>query len=316
MGKYISKEILAEARKIEALSWLISNRYDRLVKVGNEYHLKDHDSFVLNKRGWYWNSRMKWSDNALDYLVEVEEMKLQDAVVELMGKQILEQKMPDVELPSANSNSNIAKKYLKERGISESVIDYFISEGTIYETRKYNNVIFLGMDEYGKPACATYRSTRPGTSYKGNTRGSKRKYAFRYENDESSTVHVFEGAIDLLSFITIMELRGKEWTGENYISTAGISAANDYSSNAIPSSLSRILESRNDMKKVVFHLDNDEPGKRAADAAIFSINRKYQDIVAENATPPEGKDYNEYLMLLKNRGGKPNEAYYQKTVLA
>ena len=48
-------------------------------------------------------------------------------------------------LPERNSNNDRLVQYLSEvRGLSDEVIDYFLSQDLIYETKQYHNICFLG----------------------------------------------------------------------------------------------------------------------------------------------------------------------------
>ena len=50
--------------------------------------------------------------------------------------------------------------------------------------------------------------------------GSKKQYSFRLTAENTGEVHLFECAIDLLSYATLMKLEGKDWRQFNLVSLA------------------------------------------------------------------------------------------------
>ena len=105
-------------------------------------------------------------------------------------------------LPEKSETNLEVIRYLTGRGIDPEIIRDCIDEGLLYESLPYHNCIFVGYDETGKAAYACYRATN-GERIMGDAAGSDKKYSFRV-NRAGSTLHVFESAIDLLSYATIM----------------------------------------------------------------------------------------------------------------
>ena len=68
---------------------------------------------------------------------------------------------------------------------------------------RYHNVVFIGKDESGTPKYAAYRGTM-ASSFKGDASGSDKRYSFRLlAREPCQSVHLFEAAIDLLSYATL-----------------------------------------------------------------------------------------------------------------
>ena len=66
------------------------------------------------------------------------------------------------------------------------------------------------MDEKDNPKYAAIRGT--GTSFIGEANGSDKNYSFSiFTEKPNDTMHLFESAIDLLSYATLQKLDGKEW---------------------------------------------------------------------------------------------------------
>lgn len=81
----------------------------------------------------------------------------------------------------------------------------------LFETVKYHNAVFVGYDKQGIAKYAVMRGTK--SSYKGEVTGSDKRYSFSIsETTNAEHVHLFESAIDLLSFATL-ELQGGATAG-------------------------------------------------------------------------------------------------------
>ena len=128
--------------------------------------------------------------------------------------------------------------------------------------------------------------------------GSDKRYAFKIaSNDENLTVRVFESAIDLLSYATMLKEIGKDYRTENLISLSGIYLPKKkIEESTIPMPLEHYLATHPNTKKICLYLDNDFAGQRGADALQVILGGKYE---VRYIPPPEGKDYNDYLMITK-----------------
>ena len=101
-------------------------------------------------------------------------------------------------------------------------------------------------------------------------------------------VHIFECAIDLLSYATCVKLRGGNWRKETYLSLGGIGGK------AMPLALEQFLKDHPDISHVYLHLDNDQPGRNATKNITEILKSNY---VVKDIPPPEGKDFNDYLRI-------------------
>ena len=117
------------------------------------------------------------------------------------------------------------------------------------------------MDAKGNPKYAALRET--GTSFIGEVHGSDKNYSFSIFSEKSSgTVHLFESAIDLLSYATLQKLDGKEWREEYLLSLAGVyQPAKEIEKSKVPAALTRALKLYPKVKGIVLHLDNDGIGR-------------------------------------------------------
>ena len=151
--------------------------------------------------------------------------------------------------------------------------------------------IFVGYDK-DKPAYAFKRSIFK--NFKLDHAGSNKAFSFNYKNTNSNELHVFEAAIDLLSYMTLLKIDEMDYTEFNYLSLAGASDKIAAKSEVdIPIALKAYLERNPNIKTIIFHLDNDEVGIGATSKIISILNSKYQCI---DEHPISYKDVNEELI--------------------
>ena len=184
--------------------------------------------------------------------------------------------------------------YLMKRGIDKEIIDYCIGKGLLYEDRQYHNAVFVGRDESGKPKYAALRSTL-GSSFRQDASGSDKRYSFRLlAREPTHTVHLFEAAIDVLSYATYLKCEGKDYKAANLLSLSGVyQPKKELAESRIPIALTTFLNAHPQIKTIYLHLDNDKAG-RLCTAALKELLQKDYKIV--DAPPPVGKDVNDFLM--------------------
>ena len=200
-------------------------------------------------------------------------------------------------LPKANRYHTNVFSYLTGRGIDAEIIRYCMKTGRIYESAYYHNAVFVGMDQQGKPQYAALRGIN--TDFIGEANGSDKNYSFSISAKETSDkVHVFESAIDLLSYATMQKLDGKEWQTEHLLSLAGVyQPAKEIEKSKVPAALTRFLKEHSDVKEIVLHLDNDCAGRFATKAIQTVVPEKYH---VKDQPPTKGKDCNDMLCLRLN----------------
>ncbi len=310
--KYIAPEVVNELKRMDLLTYLRTYEPYELVRfTGNTYTTKSHDSLKISNGKWMWWSKGIGGVSALDYLIKVKEMTFLEAVHCLADHGIVyqsmeeiykEEEVPVLQLPERNESNRKVVQYLSGRGIDEEIIKYCIKESLIYESKPYHNAVFVGYDKERKPRYGAYRSTNK-TKIMGDCKGSKKKYSFRLSKANSSNVHVFESAIDLLSYASLMKERGENWKDSNLLSLAGIYQSKE--GNKIPAPLEFLLKEEKQIQQVVLHLDNDSAGR----GATLEIKKALRDRVKVIDDPaPSGKDFNDFLCSQRiKRIGKRRE---------
>lgn len=315
---YYSKEDIKRAKEIDLLSYLRKVNPNELVYDGrNTYSTKTHDSLKISNGMWYWFSRGIGGKTALEYLIQVENLKFTDAVAHLIGKKIEIKKQPLTEknkieklkLPEKNSNNNKIIYYLRRRGISVNIIEECISRELIYQDYPYNNVIFVGYDDKNNPRYAGIRGTND-KRFMGEAYGSDKEYSFKLlSNIKKNDVHLFESAIDLLSFATLKEIKNEKWYEENLLSLAGIyKPSKEISESKIPSTLTNFLKKNSNIDTIFLHFDNDNSGRLATKTIQYFLSASYKII---DEPPIIGKDFNDFLCYFIEKNKKNLEQNYR-----
>lgn len=301
---YVTPEEISKAKQLDLLSWMQQTSPQELVHISlGTYCTREHNSLKISNGKWHWFSRGIGGKSALDYLIKVQNIPFTTAVKTIVNSSAFvpspishanQPTIRDLLLPEPNGNNDAVMRYLIRRGIHHDIIDYCISRGLIYESAKYHNAVFLGLDTAGEIKYASLRGTT--SAYKGEASGSNKRYSFSIAaNPRAASAHIFESAIDLMSYATLLLQMGQEWKRSAFLSLAGVYKMKR--DNVVPVSLSRFLDDYPNIKTLYLHLDNDEAGRRAAESIIGGLKGKYEVI---NKPPPYGKDVNDYLMLTRN----------------
>ena len=321
---YYTEKQIEKARSIDLLTYLQTHEPTELVHVrGNTYCTREHDSLKISNGKWMWWSRGFGGNSALDYLIKVKGMSFMDAMkiltkegANLHDNDAKISRKPDCDLkrklllPERSESEMAVIWYLVGRGIDYDIIKECIDMGLIYESAVYHNCVFLGFDENGKAAYASFRSSSDDCQFKGEAAGSDKRYSFRIDC-ASSTIHVFESAIDLLSYATLMKMKTGNWRAETMVSLGGVYAPSPNKPiSKIPAALENALQNHPEVRTVALHLDNDIAGRSASKNISLQLRCNYETI---DDPPPVGKDCNDYLMhvhykrLYKTKGDKAND---------
>lgn len=314
---FIPPETIEKARQVDLLTYLKTCEPNELVHIsGNHYCTREHDSLKISNGKWYWFSRGFGGYNALDYLIKVKEIPFMEAVERITGQAAYQprQSQPKPEkpkvllLPQINPNTNHVHAYLRSRGIDSDLIDFCIQTGRLYESTPHHNAVFVGLDKYNKPRYANLRGV--GTDFVGDASGSDKRFSFSIPAPGSDTVHLFESAIDLLSYATLVKMNGSNWNREHLVSLAGVyKPKEELKDSSMPLALKRYLSEHPGIRKITLRLDNDATGGRAAKTLVSLLADRYEVSVQP---PPYGKDYNDYLCMrlglpIIHRKGKVQE---------
>ena len=314
---YYTTERIDKAREMDLLTYLQNFEPYELVHVGgNIYCTREHDSLKISNGKWMWWSRGFGGASALDYLIKVRgepftkamEMILRQEAATRPPISIAEPSITKAKkllLPDKCPTNDIITEYLLSRGIDLGIINYCIKERIIYESLPYHNCIFLGYDEAGRTKYACFRATKQ-EKIMGEAAGSDKAYSFRIDC-AGSTIHVFESAIDLLSFATKMNHITGEWRAESMLSLGGVYVSHSEPEKAkLPSGLEKKLNDDNSIKTIVLHLDNDFAGREASEMIRMKLDNRYE---IRNEPPNYGKDMNDELQHFLRKEKRKEERY-------
>lgn len=302
MAKFVPKEIVKQAKQIDLLTYFMNNNPSELVKKSpGTYSLKTHDSVIISNGLWHRFSTNEAGKTALDYLMKVEKMTLQEAVSSILNRDIntytktISEKNNEpkkIVIPEKAATNKAVIEYLKNRGIDEDIINACIEDKLIYQENKTNNVVFLGYDDQNNIKYAGCRSTNEKKIMR-DAKGSSKEFSFRLlSNINNDSLHIFESSIDLLSYATLLKLKGYDYKNQNLLALAGVyQSSKNIENSKVPIAVQKFLDKNKNIKDIVLHFDNDRAGREATKALIIALNSyNIYDIPA-----PYGKDINDYL---------------------
>ena len=316
---YYTQEQIERAREMDLLTYLQNYEPQELVHVtGKTYCTREHDSLKISNGKWMWWSRGFGGASALDYLIKVRGDPFMVAMDKILGREAArppvflskneQEKGPakarKLLLPKKSPTTDAVRPYLSGRGIDPEIIDICIREGLIYESLPHHSCIFVGFDREGTARYASFRATRQ-ERIMGEAAGSDKAYSFRVDRS-GSTLHVFESAIDLLSFATKMKHLTGDWRAEPMLSLGGVYAPRgDPTQGKVPVSLAERLKDDSKISTIALHLDNDFAGRQAAKMIEAKLSDRYR---IRNEPPRYGKDMNDELQhFLKRQVKKERE---------
>jgi len=282
----VSREQIDRAKQVDILDYILKHEPDNVKRIGSAYYLKDHDSLAISNGLWIWRSHDIGGRNVVDYLIKVRGYSFVDAVRHLADdgnqcaytpkvKQPPKSKQPFL-LPPCNCDNERVIAYLQGRGIATPLILDCIERGSIYESAKWHNCVFVGRDDTGNARYATLRGT--GVDFKRDAEGSDKQFGFTLPPGDlhSDTVAVFESPVDALSHQTLYPGFG------GWRLSLGCTSL---------TALTNFLERHSEVKTAVVCTDNDKAGNAAAERIA-----NLPDISATRFLPSAGKDWNDALL--------------------
>lgn len=302
----VSPGEIESARQVDLYSYLKTYEPKELVSCGHGvYCTQSHDSLKISNGKWFWWSHGIGGRSALDYLMRVREMTFPDAVRAIVGCPVVappsrpptQTKRGELRLPPYTFSCRTVRKYLSSRAIDGEITNDFIARRQIAEDSHNGYALFFGLDGEDKVKQCSVRAT-DGSGLKKDAYGSDKHFAFgNAANRPNTTLRVFEAAIDLLSYATLLKEKGIDYRGENLLSMSGVFLPPaDLAGTKVPMSLQAFLNEHPEIRRICLHLDRDDAGRRGADGLRAVLGERYE---VSYLPPPRGKDYNDYLQLRK-----------------
>lgn len=320
---HYTDEEIAIAKSVDLVEVAKTLHYT-VQKKGRYYTIKEMDSIrIHNRRSWCrWSRRGEKGESGgtqIDFLRVFAGLEFVDAVewlLDFVGYQKISGVSKRVELKHlapkekttekrpfklpipARTNNYLYSYLMNERGLTKETIDWFVKRGLIYESKAYHNIVFKGLDKKGNCKFASMRGVfdRDGKVFKCDVEGNDKSYGVNVVCAESREVYVFEGAIDLMSFVDIhRDLRAN-------LLALGMTA---------DTPLETFLKENPQITDIKFCLDNDEPGRKATKELL----KKYYELgyEVEDMPPPKGfKDINAWLVNCKGKSQECDEKVIPK----
>lgn len=305
--RYINKKDLAIIKELDLLSYFKNYEPEELIRYSrNEYGTRTYSSLRMSNGLWTSWANSIGGRSALDFFIKVKHWDFLEAAHYL--KDLIDSKTPvrieqpkrlehQLKLPRRNDNNDAVINYLiKKRCIDKEIVQYCIDNQLLYEDGNDHSAVFIGYDNNHLAKYACKRGTN--SDLKKDVFGSNKSYNFSIKNERSTTLHVFEAAIDLLSFMTIQKLKKKNYLAENYLSIGGATLiGKSIKDSQIPVALENFLEN-NKIETIILHLDNDRAGKETSVKIQYHLEYSYHII---DDSPTKYKDINEQLQKMTIR---------------
>lgn len=307
MGKKIPESDMKRIRELDLLTYFKNYEPHDLVRNGHvDYTTKSHTSLHMSHGLWmHWSSGIG-GKSALDFLIKIENMSFRDAAMHI--KDLIDSKEPvqhkqrerqtkKLHLPYPAENDKDAIKYLiNERYIDKNVVKYCHEQRLFYQESKEHCIVFVGYDEHHYPRFACKRSLN--SDMKKDVWGSDKSYGFSLVNDSNTSLHVFESAIDLLSYMTLLRADHRNYKSDNYLAISGASTLvkdKNLEESTIPIALKSFLERNPQIKELHLHLDNDKAGHDTTKKILHHLQEQY---TIFDDSPRHAKDVN---LILQNK---------------
>ena len=293
MSKRFTEEQIHQANHVNIIAYAMSRGYDVKRISPRSYKIPGYGGLYINADGEKWNCFSRATGGgSVQFVMEMDQLSWVDAIKELIG--LSEDELPFVEpppkdfevkgdlvLPEKNQTFKHIFAYLiKTRKIDKDVVSEFVKSKKIYEDT-YQNCVFVGYDEENNPKFASARGTNTKKRFRMDMENSDKGYPFCHEGN-SDTLCVFESAIDLMSYLTLIKLHGINSFNHHLLSMGGTSY--------IP--IEKYLERNPQIKKITLCLDADDEGQFFAQ----KIKEKFGDDYELKSHVPKEKDFNDELV--------------------
>lgn len=296
----------------------------RLVKKGKYYSLEEHDSVMIDtEKNCFWRNSCfskgfkGGAGSSIDFYMEFtgetdckETMKRLAAMYGIGNENYApmthQKKIPDLKneklevkktlvMPAKDKDNNAVLKYLIGRGISETIIKYFIELKMLYQDKRRNCVFVSALNDF-----ACIRSTGQ-KKFLTDCQGCNYEHGFFFKaSDDAKHLIVAESVINIMSIMTMFEMERKNYKKYAYLATSG--------TNKIQS-LNNHLKEQQQIECVWLCNDRDEAGEKADKKAIEGMKKiGFKGKWHIKKSPSGFNDWNDYIKSLaqenKKNGGK------------
>lgn len=292
-----------------------------LKRIGKYYSLVEYDSTLIDvEKNCFWrNSRFSQgfkggAGSSIDFIMEFAgETNCRDAMKRLAGMYGINKKnseKPRYEkqgkqepntavqkkgykqllwLPVKDNNNSRVFQYLLGRGISEEIINFFLDRDMLYQDIRKNCVFVSPMRDF-----ACIRGTDKKRRFIKDCMGCNYESCFFFKGDNADRLVMAESVIDVMSIMTYMNHYCISYKEYAYLATSG--------TNKVQSLFYHIQNEQPKINKIYLCNDNDDAGADADKKAEYGLKKMGYEGECKIEKSPKGKDWNEYINLLKREG--------------
>ncbi len=311
-----TEDEIRQANEVNLVDFL-AHQGEEFIPAGRSKRLKSDRSITVCENKWFDHSAEE-GGYPVKFVQKFYGMDFKDSVATLLGQKlsyfedrrrgnlnptqsqtppvryqkanpnVVSERKPFV-LPEQNDNMKRTFAYLtKTRGIDYNVVLAFVKEGSIAESKEYNqklgfhysNCVFLGRDEHGNIRHAQKQGLNSnGASFKQTVAGSEAAYSFHHKGN-SGRLYVFEAPIDMMSYICAYE---KDWQQHSYVALCGVGGQ----------PIEWMTGQDKNLSQICFCLDNDEAGHSATQRFAEIYQKKGYEVFADVS---QLKDWNADLV--------------------
>jgi hypothetical protein len=292
-----TEDELEYANHVDIIKYARRQGYEVVEYHKGYYKIPGYGGLLLEPDKWYWEAEQR-GGGPIQFVMMMKKLNWVEAMKELLNESKPDYMYHPVEasmldktndkskfrLPRQNTTYKHIFAYLvSSRQLDSALVQSLVKDKKLYEDDR-ENCIFVGYDKNQTARYAFRRSTKPHVSFKGDVRGSDKRYSFSISGT-TDQLYVFEAAIDLLSFMTLKKHRGESLT-DHYVSLAGCSLL----------ALDSYLIQHPDVQIIRCCTDHDEAGEKAYEEIMEQYGMLY--FISRNSPAP-CKDWNQYLVKYK-----------------
>lgn len=290
-------EQIETARRTDMLDFLQRNYGFSFKKTGKYYKCKEHDSLNImqDRKGWVWYSKDISGASAINFLMKIENKSFKEAMEDILQGSFSvsdiyiapKEVHKFVVLPEKTDSkySRVFAYLCQSRCLSPKVVSDMIANKMIYQDKR-GNCVFVGFDKNGKERYGSIRGTLSDVQYRGDCKGSDKRYSFSVQGTNKEKLYIFESAIDLLSHCTMENNYKKDENAYKTHSRLSLSSVSDIA-------LDHYLKEHTEVKELSFRLDNDEAGRTATKSYIEKYTTSGYKVTCHFS---KAKDVNEDLI--------------------
>lgn len=218
-SEYIPYRDKEKARYMSTVGYLERNYGFSFNFKNNYYRCEQHDSLIIysDQRGWAWNSRGLKGSDVVQFVMSVENKSYPEALKALIANpeqsySYTEPVKKEAEIKILELPESTTEKYSRvfaylhySRRIDKNIINECMKNKTLYQDT-LGNCVFVGY-KGNVPAYASLRGTLTYKKYRGDCKGSDKRYCFNMTyNKDCKELYVFESPIDTMSHATIANI--------------------------------------------------------------------------------------------------------------